>query len=645
MLRGVEIFNHPVPIDEHGVFVGSGFSLNDEITADQSMSFCEFSNSVPDRVKVHALKTLKRPRIDGPICDGPGIINVSRLTPGATVILFADGIEFGRWEASDTTMPVDINVPTPPTTLTVRQELCGHVSDLSRGYTAATKSSGRWFMVEDINGDDLQADAFAVHVGLAHTSKIVIFSGDQHNSPQNTSHPQDINHAQLFDCQTLALKKIDAPLTDAFCTGHAFLPDGRLLVAGGTERFPLPTGNPDFHQEHFPGLRDTWLFEPSTPPGGKYWSKTSSMEHGRWYPTLVTLKDGSVVAVSGHPEEGETRHNNNSLEIFNPSVWTNAGDSAQIPSAFSGFLFPRLHVLPGGDVFSSTPVLSGNSARWSPGSGTTWKDVAPSPPTYGDFATSSVLLPLLPDDGYRAVVAVTGQAETHFIDLGTAASPNAAPVWKSLGARSAAAAGRVRVNGHAVILPTSEVLVVGGVEVKENDDTKVLDPELLRRTGPGAWKWSSVKLARANIVRNYHSTALLMPDGRVWTSGGNVKGSPGDFHVRHLEVEIYEPWYCCAERPVIQSYPVAVHTGHRMLVNVWSKIPITRLALLRAGSCTHAFNPDQRYVGLDHVLHESNDLYIGEVPSSDIAIPGYYMLFAITEKNVPSVGVFVQVLS
>jgi galactose oxidase-like protein len=58
-----------------------------------------------------------------------------------------------------------------------------------------------------------------------------------------------------------------------------------------------------------------------------------------------------------------------------------------------------------------------------------------------------------------------------------------------------------------------------------------------------------------------------------------------------------------------------------------------------------AFYPDQRYVGLSHVALESNDLYIGQVPASDIAIPGYYLLFACTDKNVPSVGVFVQILT
>jgi hypothetical protein len=134
-----------------------------------------------------------------------------------------------------------------------------------------------------------------------------------------------------------------------------------------------------------------------------------------------------------------------------------------------------------------------------------------------------------------------------------------------------------------------------------------------------------------------------MPDGRVWTAGSNKRGEPGGENARRLEVEIYEPWYCCRERPVIREWPRSVRTGERTLVRVKSKRPITRLAILRAGSATHAFNPDQRYVGLQNVLHLESNLYVGEVPSPDIAIPGYYLLFALTDENVPSTGKFIRV--
>lgn len=646
---GSVIFDRPVPLDEESVFVATGFSASEEIVAEQTMVMCEFATSDPNKVAVIPLVGLTRPRIDGPLCDGPGKVTVSRLKPGASVILFADGVEIGRWEASNTTIDLDLAVPNPPATLTAQQRLCGQVSAVSRGYTAATGRSGRWFVVENAGGENLKADAFAVHAGLVYSGKIVLFSGDQHNPAENQARPQDIDHAQLFDCQSLTVQKIDAPTTDVFCSGHAILPDGRLVVAGGTERFPLPPSTPGsppppLHHDHFPGLPNTWLFDPAPPPGTKFWAETSLMRGGRWYPTLLTLRDGRVLALSGHPEEASDRHNNNSMELFDATpAWNYLGDSAEIVSAISDYLYPRLHALPGGDVFSSTPMRSGQSGRWSPSNGTTWANVSPAPASYGDFSRTSVLLPLLPEDGYRAIVAVAGDVDSHFIDFGTLASPNPSPAWQSLGPRSAVTGNRVRVNCHAVILPTTEVLIVGGVEDRAHDETHVFDPELLQRVGPGQWKWSADKLAAATVARNYHSTALLMPDGRVWTAGGNINAQSGGPEVRRLEVEIYEPWYCCAERPVVREWPTVAHTGQRIIVRVFSRQPITRLALVRCGSATHAFNPDQRYVGLANVVAEGSELYIGEVPAADIAIPGYYLLFACTDKNVPSIGVFVQI--
>lgn len=79
---------------------------------------------------------------------------------------------------------------------------------------------------------------------------------------------------------------LDAPHTpiDLFCVGQSFLPDGRLLAAGGTAR-----------HDPFYGLKDALIFDPIT----MEWSPTHEMTYGRWYPSLVTLADGDVVAVSG----------------------------------------------------------------------------------------------------------------------------------------------------------------------------------------------------------------------------------------------------------------------------------------------------------------------------------------------------------
>ncbi len=634
--NGAIIYDRPCPLAEESVFVGlPGFALGDEIAAEQEMVNCEL-RSDRDVVRVKELH-VKRPRIDGPLCAGAAKVTIGRLKPGATVRVFADGTELGRWEAPATSLELDLDLPSGAN-VTAEQSLCSQTSPRSRPYGVAGGKSGRWFRVEDLDGDDMRADAFAVHVALVRTGQIVLFSGDQHNSAQNTAVPQDIDHAQLFDCTSLSLQKIDAPTTDAFCTGHAFLPDGRLLVAGGTDKFPPGGGH--FHDGHFPALKATWIFNPVATP---HWKQTEDMRGGRWYPTLVSLADSTVLALSGHPNEDDTtRHNNHSIETYDSATappWHFHGDSPSIVSAFNGYLYPRLHVLPGGDVFSSTAVLSGHSGRWTPGSGVTWTDVGanPAPGDYGGFNHTSVLLPLLPDDGYRPRVLMTGAAKSFVIDLGAAAD------WVELGGRSPASGGRVRNHCHATILPTAEVLVTGGVENPSDDGTTVAVPELLTRTTAGDWIWAGSPLANSTVVRNYHSTALLMPDGRVWTAGGNKGAQSGDVTVRQLEVEIYEPWYMCAERPVIRSAPSSVNAGQRVIVRVKSPAPIARLALLRCGSATHAFNPDQRYVGLRNVLRESDDLYLGEVPSADIAVPGYYMLFAVTDGNVPSHGVFIRV--
>jgi hypothetical protein len=51
------------------------------------------------------------------------------------------------------------------------------------------------------------------------------------------------------------------------------------------------------------------------------------MDHGRWYPTVIALSDGRALVISGHTDasdptpdsNGQPRHNNHSMEVFNTS--------------------------------------------------------------------------------------------------------------------------------------------------------------------------------------------------------------------------------------------------------------------------------------------------------------------------------------
>src|SRR5215217_5240982 len=475
------------------------------------------------------------------------------------------------------------------------------------------------------------AQVLAVHAALLHTGQILYFGGDEHDAGQNDR--GQIDHTRLFDCTSLTVSVVGSPTSDLFCSGHAFLMDGRLLVAGGTEDFPTDQGP---HAPHFPGLRDASIFD----PGPQRWLPVASMNPepgrttggGRWYPTLLTLASGTLLALSGHPQKDDSRHSNDSPEAFSPSPWPTGTWrllSGSDPAHDVNY-YPRRHVLPGGDVLCATPV-GGRTQRLTPAP-YRWRDVtaAPSDPIYHGFAATSVLLPLLPSTGYRPRVLFCGGAQPIVLDLGAAS-----PAWKPTGPRTLS--GRpVRNHANAVLLPTGEVFVCGGAVDPSNDATGVLQAEAYN---PDNNTWTTHPAA--TVVRNYHSVALLMPDGRVWTAGSNHNAqqsfpAPGVDN-RELRIEIYEPPYYSADRPQLLSAPGAIGWGQSFDIRSSQADRIVRIAMIRAGSVTHAFNSDQRYVGLSF-SRRGAWLTVKAPPNTGIAPPGQYLLFVLNRDNIPSIG-------
>jgi hypothetical protein len=482
------------------------------------------------------------------------------------------------------------------------------------------------------------AQVLAVHAAMLHTGQVLYFGGDEHDAGHHAS--GDIDHTRLFDAISNVVTTIGSPNGDVFCAGHAFVVDGRLLVAGGTDAFPGHVGGP--HAPHFPGLRDSWAFNPRT----SGWTQAAPMNPepgrtsggGRWYPTLVTLASGTVLALSGHPKEDDSRHDNDSPETFSPSprpagTWRLIGPGADPAHAMS--YYPRSHVLPDGDLFIVTPV-GGQSVRLRAETNA-WRNVCPAPADgiYHGLGCSSVLLPLLHDQGYRARVLICGGTQPMVIDFGTAS-----PGWTNTAARTLPGSPR-REHANAVLLPTGQVFVCGGASNPNSDATGVLAGEIY---DPQSNSWSTTE--PASVVRNYHSVALLLPDGRVWTAGSNINSqqsfpTPGTDN-RELRIEVYEPPYFRADRPQLIYTPSAVGWGQAFDVRTTQADRIARVALIRAGSVTHAFNSDQRYISLDFRRIAGEWLDAKAPPSSAIAPAGYYMLFTINRDGVPSVGRFVR---
>lgn len=638
--NGAPIFEASVSDPTVNVRLGA-LSVGEVLAVSQALPLCKLASD-ETVATVAPLGDLVPPGIDGPICFGPRRITLSRLEPGAIVRVFADGRELGRWETSADELLVDVDLPRAAA-ITARQELCGKTSAHSREYVAGG-GGGRWFLVEDAAGKTLQATAFAVHAALVHTGKIVMFSGDQHNPDENISH--HYGPCQLFDCESLTIERVDAPETDVFCCGHALMADGRLLVAGGTESFP-PSSGPHGPLGHFPGLNDCWIFDPVADSSGRHWKRHPSMQHGRWYPTLLTMADGRVLAMSGHPENAAPDHTNDALETSDGQTWTWLGRSPQLTNAS---LYPRIVVGPSGEVFSATPLdpepgQAPKSGSWDPGSGgVEWEHrVPPAAGGWDDrgyFAWPYALLPLFEDEdgdprkSFRFFVLMAGMKTPWIVDLGTPAHPNAHPEWKPLGNR------KLRRHSTLVSLANSWMMLSGGVRNRDDDNTAEKEPEFLAWSG-SAWGWASGKMASASVPRNYHTTSLLMPDGRVFVAGSNINAKPGYSDVRRLEVEIYAPWYCCHDRPRIVAAPRELDTGQRLDVEVRGG-EAERLVLVRAGSSTHSFNSDERHINLVARKGDDAGSYWAPIPGRPVTIPGWYLLFAVTADGTPSKGVWVK---
>jgi hypothetical protein len=444
-----------------------------------------------------------------------------------------------------------------------------------------------------------------IHVALLNTGKVLIVAGSGNLATET------VYRASVWDpgTDTFATQ----PLTwDMFCNGMVVLPDGRVFVNGGNLQYDPFRGEP----------RNS-VFDPVT----ETFSDLENMAHGRWYPTVTVLGDGRVMTFSGLSETGST---NTAVEIYT----VGSGWSAEYPAGWTPPLYPRMHLLPNGNVFYSG---SGRGSRIFNTATRTWSAVMATTNYAGTRSYgTSVLLPLTPANGYRPRVMIFGGGNpgtetTEIIDLSAAT-----PAWQYGPPMS-----QPRIELNATILPSGKVLVVGGSRNDEDAATASLNADLY---DPATNTFSS---AGANAFpRLYHSNALLLPDATVLVNGGNPQR--GNYERRQ---EIYSPAYLFngdgtpAIRPVIWDVgPGALRYGSTFQVNTPDAADIASIALVRPGSPTHAFDQEQRFIGLSYTA-ASGVLNVTAPPDGNIAPPGYYMLFILNSAGVPSVATFVHLSS
>jgi hypothetical protein len=149
---------------------------------------------------------------------------------------------------------------------------------------------------------------------------------------------------------------------------------------------------------------------------------------------------------------------------------------------------------------------------------------------------------------------------------------------------------------------------------------------------PATGQWT--EWAGNTVSRLYHSTTLLLPDGRLLHSGsGDGGGLP-----RETSAELFSPPYLYhGPRPAIASTPGEIDYGSRFAVATPDAGVVTRVTLVRLGSVTHAFDQNQRFVELAFGRADGG-LAVTAPAGGALAPPGHYMLFLLNADGVPSLA-------
>jgi galactose oxidase-like protein/Big-like domain-containing protein len=376
------------------------------------------------------------------------------------------------------------------------------------------------------------------------------------------------------------------------CSGHTFLPDGRLLITGGGGASPSV------------GLPSTTIFDPATAS----WVVEPNMAESRWYPTNTTLPDGEVITMSGQDV------NNTAVAI--PEIWNGTGWRQLTGASLSLPNYPREFVAPDGRIF-----VAGSSAQahWLDVSGTgTWT----TGPTM-KFGSRSYGAAVMYESG-KILYAGGNSTPTNTAEIVDLNQAN--PQWAFTGSMQYA-----RWNLNVTVLPDGQVVATGGVSGNRADPSLAVTAAEMWNPATGLW---TTMASAAQLLRGYHSTSLLLPDGRVLHAGGGDGASTPD----NLNYQIYSPPYLFkGARPSVTTVSGPVGYGAVLNVQTLDAASITKVTLIRFGSVTHAFDQSQLLVSLSF-SQVSGGISVTLPASGNIAPPGPYMLFLVNGSGVPSIG-------
>jgi hypothetical protein len=427
---------------------------------------------------------------------------------------------------------------------------------------------------------------------MLHTGKVLLFGGKYKSTDKNTA-------SYLFDPVTGTGHEVPAPAA-VFCGSVVQLADGRVLSVGGTAKIPQ-------------GIVDVWLFDPVS----EAWIRQPDTPLGRYYPTSTKLADGTVVTTAGTELDGVTK--NPTVELYTPpQPGTDSGTMQVVgPSHVTGY-YPRQWLMPDGNMLQVDGRKSYrlDTPTWA------WTTLLGLPPGDGAGA-AGLMLPGGPAGSTRVLMVGGLKSGTAVTTTEKYDYANPAGGWSYGNAMPTP-----RTHMNVVQAPDGSAYGIGGNVTGLYQDGEYQT----MRYDPGTDTWTNMAVQTPR--RAYHSTAVLLPDGRIMSAGDT--GSGGG---RQL-IDFYSPPYLFqGPRPEIAGAPSRVAYGDTFSITT-SGAAATRAVLMAPGATTHADEMNARHVEL--ALTPTADGFTATAPNPSVAPPGYYMLFTVTAGGIPSVASWVH---
>ncbi|XP_041996185.1 aldehyde oxidase GLOX-like [Salvia splendens] len=521
------------------------------------------------------------------------------------------------------------------------------------GPAPALALGGEWRLLHESIGIS------AMHMQLLKNNKVVMFDRTDFG-PSNISLPNgrcrdDPNdkvlttdctaHSILYDVHSNSFRALTVQ-TDTWCSSGAVLANGTLVQTGGfndgdhaVRTIAACRGESSCDWAEFP----------------------HALSERRWYASNQILPDGRIIIVGGRAQYNYEFYPGDSRSIKLDFL-------RQTKDGYENNLYPFLHLLPDGNLFifanrqsivldykqdrvvRQFPAITGGDSRNYPSSG------------------SSVLLPV--DENITPVAAevmICGGSSHNAFQLaakgtflraattcGRLRVTDDQPVWEMEKMPSA------RVMSDMLLLPNGDVIIINGARSGtagwEAGRNPVTTPHIYKPKAPTGKRFASA--AASPRPRMYHSTAILLADGRVLVGGSNPHiyyNFTGVDFPTDLSLEAFSPPYLSPELDPLRPRIVRVSgtVGYNASFQVTFRVAefleaeAVSVRLIAPPFNTHSFSMSQRMVVLRGAAVWCLGLETYAVAAlgpttPEIAPPGHYVLFVV-HARVPSSGMWVQI--